>query len=299
MNPDASANSELARIQVRSHRQAMDWGLVLESQRIESTIDHSTEGDGWALLVPSRDYARALQALRQYRIENRGWPWQQTLPWPAVRFDWASLLWAVALAVMYWCSQVNPSITRAGLLDGAAFFSGQWWRLFTAMLLHADLGHIATNLSLGVLLVGLVMGRYGPGLGLLAAYCAGALGNLFSVLVHGKQFHGLGASGIIMGALGLLAAQSLTLWKAGRPPLKHVLGGAAAGFMIFVLFGLSPGTDLAAHFGAFISGFVLGAIPALLPFRPIHSVAVNAFASLVLITVVVLSWWLALRHIPN
>ena len=36
----------LMRIPTRSQRQAMDWSLVLVSQGIESTIDHSEDGDG-------------------------------------------------------------------------------------------------------------------------------------------------------------------------------------------------------------------------------------------------------------
>jgi len=83
-----------ATIPVRSHHQAMDWSLVLVSQGIESTIVQADEGLGWALLVSEQDYGNALRALRQYRLENRGWPWQQAVFKPGFLFDWGSLAWA-------------------------------------------------------------------------------------------------------------------------------------------------------------------------------------------------------------
>ena len=55
----------------------MDWSLVLVSQGIETTIDQAEDGTGWGLLVAGQDYGNALRTLRQYRLENRGWPWQQ------------------------------------------------------------------------------------------------------------------------------------------------------------------------------------------------------------------------------
>src|SRR5688500_16356435 len=58
-------------IPVKSERQAMDWSLVLVSQGIESTIERVPESDRWQLSVPSGDYARAVQALRQYHVENK------------------------------------------------------------------------------------------------------------------------------------------------------------------------------------------------------------------------------------
>jgi len=63
------------------------------------------------------------------------------------------------------------------------------------------------------------------------------------LLFHARSFGGLGASGMVMGALGLLAAQTLAFRKLGKVPMKHLISGVAAGFMLFVLFGLSPGTD--------------------------------------------------------
>lgn len=86
-------------------------------------------------------------------------------------------------------------------------------RIFTATWLHADAGHLATNTVFGFIFVRLVMGRYGPGVGLLAAFLAGVGGNLTIWWVYGGQPRGLGASGVVMGARGLLVVQSLAFLK--------------------------------------------------------------------------------------
>ncbi|MDB6018173.1 MAG: rhomboid-related rane protein, partial [Pedosphaera sp.] len=201
---------ELARIPVRSQRQAMDWSLVLASQGIDGVIIDQAEDDGgWGLIVATRDYARALKALRQYQAENRGWPWWQTLPRSTVHFDWGSVAWILLLGLSYWVSSINVRFQNVGIMDSTAVATGQWWRVFTAMMLHADIAHLVTNLSMGIVLLGLAMGRFGTGLGLLAAYLAGAAGNVASLMLNASPFYGLGASGMIMGALGLLTAQSV------------------------------------------------------------------------------------------
>ena len=201
-----------ARITVRSQRQAMDWSLVLVSQGIETTIDQAEDGTGWGLLVAGQDYGNALRVIRQYHLENRGWPWQQAVFRPGFLFDWGSVAWALLAGLFFWLS-THTDLQSGGVMDGTAVAHGQWWRLFTAVWLHADLAHLATNATLGLVLLGLAMGRYGTGAGLLAAYLAGAGGNLVAGLISLQTHRSLGASGMVTGALGLLAAQSFSLWR--------------------------------------------------------------------------------------
>ena len=240
--------SATARIPVRSQRQAMDWSLVLVSQGIETTIDQAEDGAGWGLLVAGPDYGNALRVLRQYRLENRGWPWQQAVFRPGVLFDWGSLAWALLASLFFWLN-TRADLQSAGVMDGAAVAHGQWWRLFTAMWLHADLAHLATNTTLGLVLLGLAMGRYGTGAGLLAAYLAGAGGNLVAGLISLQTHRSLGASGMVMGALGLLAAQSFSLRRQTPHAIKFILGGICGGVMLFVLLALTPGTNVMAASG--------------------------------------------------
>jgi membrane associated rhomboid family serine protease len=247
---------QLIAIPVRSHRQAMDWSLVLASQGIEHSI-HGEDGGAWNLMVFSQDHTAALQALELYRRENRSWRWVRHEVRPGLLFDWSALAWVCLLLVFFWLDSLKH-LDSVATMRGSAVLQGQWWRVFTAMWLHGDPGHLATNAVFGFLLLGLTMGHHGTGVGLLAAYLAGAGGNLATGFIGAPDGASLGASGLVMGALGLLAVQSLSAWQQTAFKLKYLLSGLAGGVMLFALLGLTPGTDVMAHFGGFVSGLLLG-----------------------------------------
>jgi hypothetical protein len=62
-----------------------------------------------------------------------------------------------------------------------------------------------------------------------------------------------------------------------------------------VLLGLSPGSDVVAHFGGFVSGLVLGAVLALVP-SIAQKPKTNLLSGLLFSLLVIWPWWLALRH---
>jgi len=283
-----------ARLPARSRRQALDWSLVLLSQGIEHSVQRSEDNTRWELLVATHDHEPALSAIRLYQIENRHRPWRRELFKPGLLFDWASLAWTVLLCAFFWLSDSQPALRDCGELDASAVSRGQWWRLFTAMWLHADLSHLAGNATLGFVLLGLTMARYGTGVGLLTAYVAGTGGNLLAWLLAPQPRFSLGASGMVMGSLGLLAIQSFALWRRAPPARKYILGGVLGGVMLFLLLGSAPGTDLLAHAGGFVAGLVLGAILTQAPPLTPKSV-LNSFCGLLFATLVVWPWCLALR----
>jgi rhomboid protease GluP len=293
-------DSATARIPVRSRRQAMDWSLVLASQEIGVAIDYSSEDGGWALLVAQADVERSLRCLRQYHLENPRPPWRQEVLHSGLLFDWVSLCW-VLLVVVFFQLDLQTPLREAGLMDSALVAKGQWWRLFTAMWLHADLGHLASNVAFGIVLLGLAMGRYGTGVGLLAAYLAGFGGNiiagLFWGVLSGQPHQSLGASGMVMGCLGLLATQSFTLWKRTPQATKAMLTGISGGVMLFVLLGLAQESDIMAHLGGFLTGLGLGAVLTLARDR-VTRATVRWPATLLFVLLVIIPWWLALRHPP-
>src|SRR5262249_45818938 len=162
--------------------------------------------------------------------------------------------------------------------------------------LHADLAHLASNCVLGAIFLGLSMGRYGTGIGLLAGYLAGAGGNLFAWLVAPQPRFSLGASGMVMGGLGLLAIQSFALWRRDPQARKYILSGILGGVMLFLLVGLRPRSVLLAHAGGFGPGLLLGAIlTRLLDIRRRAGAGVHIFCGFVFTLLAVWPWWLALR----
>ncbi len=272
----------------------MDWSLVLLSQGIECTIEHLEHG--WALTVRPEDYERAIAAVQQYEIENSAWRWRQTLPGASVLFHWGALVWCILLAAIHWLSSLSgANLTAVGAVEGAAVLNGAWWRLFTAVMLHGGLAHLMVNITFGLLVLGLAMARYGAGCALLAAFLAAAGGNLASALFH-PQIPSLGASGMVMGGLGLLALQSLSLRNTDPPARKYVVGGILATFLLFVLVGLDPRSDVIAHVGGFVCGLILGGVLALVSQKTLLRPALNLLAGAVLVALSLLSWTLAWRE---
>jgi membrane associated rhomboid family serine protease len=283
---------EPALIYARSRRQVMDWGLALTSQGIESAIVRDL--DNWALSVDPRDYDRANAVIKQYVAENRGWKWQQALPGSGLFFHWGSLLWALAVgAIYFWSMIMFPQMKMAGAVDSELIRAGQWWRLFTAVTLHADIGHLMANMTTGIILIGFAMARFGPGTALLTTYCAGVLGNLAGLYLYRAEHRSLGASGMVMAALGILAVQSFSLWHKDRGFRQLLARAFAAAVLILVLIGTSPDSDVIAHFGGFFGGALFGYALSWIDPKRLNTFAVNFASILLTMLLVALTWWKA------
>jgi rhomboid protease GluP len=291
-----SAESANAVVPARNRRQAMDWSLVLLSQGIECVIEQFESG--WGLSIDPRDRERAAEILQQYRRENRGWRWQRRLSWAEFSFHRGVVIWCLLLVAVYWMSNLPSTLLKAaGTLHSEAVLHGAWWQLFTAILLHHDLAHLMANLTIGFVLLGLAMGRYGAACALLAAYLAGAAGNLAGVLLRAEPYPGMGASGMVMGGLGLLAIQSVSLRRAPPFVARYLAAGLCSGIMLFVLLGVSrdPTTDVIAHLGGFLAGLLLGGIMSSIPDKKLASAGTKFGAGLSLALLVAISWMKALR----
>ena len=281
-------------IRTRSKEQAMDWSLVLFSQGIESTIEGDAERGGWCLVLDRRDCQRALQTIRQYKTENRLTVWRQKLPWSGLVFDWRAVGWFLLLIIIFAMGEGRyPDLARAGMMDRQAVAGGQWWRLFTAVTLHRDLSHLASNVTSGIVLLGLAMGSFGSGIALLAAYLAGVAGNLAGLVFLSGVHRSLGASGMIFGALGLLSGQTAGMLGKGVSARQLTLRGLLSGFLFLVLFGLNPNSDVLAHVGGFVTGVLLGGLLSFWPNHFAENPMLNRVAELICAGLMILTWLLA------
>jgi membrane associated rhomboid family serine protease len=274
----------------------MDWSLVLASQGIEATILGASEEHGWILVVPDSQYPVALRAIRLYRMENQRSRWQHALPGTGLVHDARALQWCLIWIVFFAMEHTGwPHLHEAGLMDSQAVASGQWWRLFTAVTLHADLAHLMANATIGFLLLGLAMAIYGFGWAFLAAYLAGAGGNVAGWLLSGDIPHrSLGASGMVMGALGLLAVQSIVALRSDPDRKRLVIRGLLGGLLLLVLLGFDPKSDVTAHTGGFFCGILLGWPLRHLPLSLQQEPLPNRLAELAGVGLMILTWWLAL-----
>jgi rhomboid protease GluP len=286
----------LAEISAFSRHQAMDWSLALASQGIESTIERSVERQRWLLLVAPADFERAMETIRLYRAENRGWSWRKNLAGEDIDLHWGAIVFCVVLALVHSFGTYQvPAVHAKGALDSLLVHKGQWWRIFTAIYLHQDLAHLAANVTFGMVVLGLTMGRFGAGISLLATFLAGAVGNLFGLKFYSQPYVGVGASGMMMGALGMIAVHSIYLWRTNPRAIRVVFSSVGAGLLLFILFGTSTNSDILAHFGGFVAGLVFGAAISIAPPKWVRQRAVDRIALIFFVTLSLLTWILALR----
>jgi membrane associated rhomboid family serine protease len=138
---------------------------------------------------------------------------------------------------------------------------GEWWRVFTALFLHANLLHLGMN-GAGLWLFGSAVEKsFGRWRFLLIFLLAGALGNLASASMARYDL-AVGASGGIFGVIGAYAVAVSRL----RSPLYHTLRRRLLLFLAlmvavdFSIGWLEPQIDNVAHVGGFAAGIVLALI---------------------------------------
>jgi membrane associated rhomboid family serine protease len=204
------------------------------------------------------------------------------------------LFWFAALALFYFFGlSARTDFKAAGVMDKAAVLHGEWWRLFTAVTLHADLAHLAANAATGVIFLGLAMGCFGAGHALLLSFLGGGLGFLGSLAVRESPYLSIGASGMVMASLGLITAHSLIFAREEKPTL-WIGRSMIAGCLLVVHLGLSPRSDVTAHLSGFLNGLGLGFCA--LSFGDKLRRPGSNFASLCLCCgLVTVTWWQALR----
>ena len=157
--------------------------------------------------------------------------------------------------------------TLMGALDldpVAIFEKHQWYRVFTYMYVHAGVSHIVNNMIMlymegNNLEAGLGRWRY-----VLLYHIFGmiaGLGSLMYKVYTGSDIPSVGASGAIMGLLGLLLYITLrNLRKMKRGVLERILILAlCAGYSIYQGF-LTPGVDNAAHIAGMLAGLFTGVV---------------------------------------
>jgi membrane associated rhomboid family serine protease len=200
------------------------------------------------------------------------------------------------LVAWHWIATfIAPELTTRGVMSNLAVRQGESYRLFTAVMLHGDLAHLLANVTFGAVFLGLAMARFGWGLTLLLTYLAGAVGNVLGYWMYDGLHRGLGASGMMMGALGLLCIHSFGLWRKSPKAARYIISGVIAGFLLFVLFGFNPSSDIIAHLGGFAAGLIFGAILSFFSEPLLQRPRLNLAAGVITAVTIAVTWGLALR----
>ena len=154
-----------------------------------------------------------------------------------------------------------------GALSHAAILSGdEWYRLFTAPLLHLNFAHLAGN-GVALLLGGWLFERLVGRLWFFAFFSVGALGgSLASLAIQPANLISVGASGALMGLFAGLFVSSFRIGSGNSARTRLQISSMRVLIPSLLPF-LSRATDIHVDFAAHFGGALVGAALALVLLR--------------------------------
>ena len=183
------------------------------------------------------------------------------------RVPWFTLVLSLVLSVRFTIEQkaatdfIAPgspghfSLLAMGASDRTqVLVHGEWWRLFTATMLHGSAEHLTGNL-ITFLLVGFLLEPM-IGIGWFAAiyFTGGFAGAVLSTLLNGPDVLSVGASGAIMATLAALFTLS---FHAGAPRperMRRIAAGSLFPALIPAVTKSGATVDINAHLGGCLAG---------------------------------------------
>lgn len=222
---------------------------------------------GWHLRVKAAVAESARRQLDRYDRESIGWPPRRATDPSTVRRrpPLSPLLWAITVLAVFRLQGLRPGLTEAWLLDpGRIFGQGEWWRPFTALWLHGDLGHLVSNLGGGLWVFFAVLLTFGVRRGWVLLLASSVGGNLAAATLHaGGDYRSLGASTAVFAGLGLLVGRAVVTAARGQGTMRWraMLVPLFSGLAVLGLFGAGGvNIDVLAHGTGFAAGVLTGVL---------------------------------------
>ncbi len=170
-------------------------------------------------------------------------------------------LFIILFTQMYWLDLFSLADSLPAIHSNV-FDKGEIWRLFTATLIHSDIGHLGSNLYMLSILGYFVYGYFGASLYPLWTFLGAGFVNLLSIYTYSPNVRLLGASGWVY----LLGGFWLTLYLLIQRQYSlssRALRVFGISLMVFFPTSFEPTTSYRTHF----IGFVVGIAMALIYFR--------------------------------
>ena len=293
---DALADSEIV-FKTKDRQSCGVPQLVLASAGISSEL---FKRDGWwVIVVAADDGAAALDELRLHQKDNADQTPRRLPRIPVFSGAMGGVgVYALVTSLLTFCdlfAAYQWPWRVQGRMQAGEVMAGEWWRIFTALTLHADLHHLLSNLAFGGLF-GLLAGRIlGGGVAWFSIVLAGAIGNAINALARDPEHSSIGASTAVFAALGILVAHALrprsnsteNAFKRWRPLIGGVL------LLAFVGVG-GERTDVGAHVAGFFSGVVIGWIACRIPDRLLAHQTFQTVASALAFLLIAIAWSIAI-----
>jgi len=142
--------------------------------------------------------------------------------------------------------------------------SHEWWRLITALTLHADSGHLISNILIGMPLLVLLARRLGLGLALGLTLLSGITGNAINAFYQPLSHTSIGFSTAVFGMIGILTGDAVAGY-GGEGFKRRIFIPLMAGLALLGILGTAgERTDIFAHLFGLVGGLFLGLVVGLL-----------------------------------
>ncbi|RQW89276.1 MAG: rhomboid family intramembrane serine protease [Geobacter sp.] len=282
-----------------SRQRASLWALVLESRSVPCRVEQAV--GGWALLVPPGFYLPALEELRLFEEANRNWPPLAPKATPLVENTLSTLSVLLLVATFHNLTRLDIPLfghpplhwLELGSAQAGKILDGQWWRTVTALTLHSGALHLFGNLTIGGFFIVHLCRDLGSGLAWTLLLLSGILGTLTNAWFQPEYHTSIGASTLVFGAVGILAALQVIRGKNRR--WKNWFLPVAGALALLAMLGTEgENTDIGAHLFGFIFGILLGLMGEYFVERfGRPGSRVNFLLALTAAAVPVVAWWAA------
>ena len=295
MEETTSQTADEAKVASSNNSALIDTcSLVLSSKNIRHRISRHTSAT-IDIYVPNAVLEKAKYQLDAFFRENKNWPPPQILPekgsFPALL---PTLIMAGSLAWFFkltgpWNAD-SPWFKAGANNADAVLNSDQWYRVITALTLHADFTHMAGNCLIGAFLIYFFLQINGPGLGFLAIIISGATGNYINDILHGGDHVSVGFSTAVFGLIGMLAMYRIV--EQRQPFGLRMFVPFMAGAALLAMLGSSGArTDLGSHLFGLTAGLGVGMVLASQRIRSLRQSSFMQACCLIFATSILLFSW--------
>lgn len=196
--------------------------------------------------------------MNTYEIVRETWLTRKPAPLSALIAAGSTV--ALTLGSVFYLLDIGSAASWMDASGHSVFEKHQYWRLWTTLFAHSDVGHLAAN-SLLFFVLGFFLNAYfGTRIFPLAAFFFGGVTNYLALLSYDPDIVLIGASGVVywMGGAWLMLYFFLSRQKNFTHRWLRSLGVAILIFMPAETF--EPRVSYRTHFIGFFLGAVFGAM---------------------------------------
>jgi len=166
-----------------------------------------------------------------------------------VIFLFSTIYWKDAFGLRQWLWSSQQTV----------FEGGEVWRLFTAVLVHSDLGHFLGNSLLFGIFGYMIYAYFGLRAFPLTAFLAGGLINFLSLMTYDPKIRLIGASGVVYYLVGFWLVL-YHLIQRGLSLKRRVLNTSAVTLVLLIPETFKFNVSYRTHAIGFAVGLAFGAI---------------------------------------